>query len=66
MFLVKHLFSLSCCNLVVGNALVLVFSFTIKGKLARVRFHSWCYVVFGNEIVHVLESELTCAGWPSQ
>jgi hypothetical protein len=45
---------------------VLVFSFTIKGKLARVRFHSWCNVDFGNEPVHVLESKLACVGCPSQ
>ena len=45
---------------------MLVFSFMIKGKLARVRFHSWCNVDFGNEPVHVLESELAGAGWPSQ
>jgi hypothetical protein len=41
---------------------VLVFSFTIKGKLACIRFHSLCNVDFGNEPVHVLESELACAG----
>ena len=45
---------------------MLVFSFTIKGKLAHVRFHSWGNVVFGNVPMHVLESELACAGWPSQ
>ena len=38
----------------------------IKGKLARVRFHSWCNDDFGYEPVHVLESELACATWPSQ
>jgi hypothetical protein len=40
---------------------VLVFSFTIKRKLARIRFHLWCNVDFGNKHVHVLESELACA-----
>jgi hypothetical protein len=41
---------------------VLVFSFMIKIKLARIRFCSWCKVDFGNKPVHVLESELECAG----
>ena len=45
---------------------MLVISFTITGKLARIRFHSWGNADFGNELVHVLESELACAGWPSQ
>ena len=45
---------------------MLVFFFTIKEKLACVRFQSWCNADFGNEPVHVLESELACAGWPSQ
>ena len=44
---------------------MLVFSFKIKIKLARIRFHSWGNADFGNEPVHVLESELACAGWPS-
>ena len=42
-----------------------VFSFTIKGKLACVSYHSWGNADFGNGRVLVLESELACVGWPS-
>jgi hypothetical protein len=42
------------CNIVVGNELVLVLSFTIEGKLAYVTFLSRCNVVFGNTLVLVL------------
>ena len=39
--------------------------FIVEGKLARVRFTSWCNVVFGNELVLVPQEKITGVSFPS-
>ena len=64
-FLAMHLCFPLQCNIVVGNGLVLVLSFTIEGKLAYITFLSRCNVVFGNTLVCVLYGKLACVNLPS-
>jgi len=50
---------LSQCNVVIGYVLVL------EGKLVRTSFTSWCNIVVGNALLHMLKGKLIGARFPS-
>jgi len=50
---------LSQCNVVIGYVLVL------EGKLVCTSFTSWCNIVVGNALLHMLKGKLIGARFPS-